>query len=409
MEIQERVKNGVAWEWLALPEMEGAWTHGGSEQRASMLKRRYFEQGPVPIRTVFLWAFLLAVLFVFTSFIHRTGMGMHPERFDWLSVAPIPFLNFFAWALLFPLVYQLLRQWPLNTKPRVKKVIVHLLAGIGLGILQEVVTNLIYFNILAYAGRFQWSLEEAQNVLLHLPGGILQRTMEYWLLVVILMYIESSRQIAEKRTQLLQLQNQLQAAELNSLKKQLQPHFLFNALNAVSSLMEENVESAQDVLTRLGEFLRTTLEVERVERMPLLYEVDTASHYLAIEAVRFKDRLQVSYKIANDCHDALVPSLILQPLVENSVKHGPDSTSEPMNVEIEAMLIGDKVRLTVADDGRGCSDLEGALERGGIGLRNVRQRLALLYGPSGSFRVSSEGGRGFRVTMELPYETAPKK
>ena len=142
---------------------------------------------------------------------------------------------------------------------------------------------------------------------------------------------------------------------------------------------------------------------------PLLHEVDTASHYLAIEAVRYKDRLQISYKISNDCHDALVPSLILQPLVENSVKHGPDSSSEPMKVELEAMLVGGRVKLIVADDGKGCTDPEAALERGGIGLRNVRQRLALLYGASGTFGVSSEGGRGFKVTIELPYETAHKR
>ena len=409
MAHRERSTNDVAVEWLGLSEREDAWSGTGNDRGIRIMMKRYFDQGPVPIRTVFLWAFLLAVLFVFTSFIHRTGVGMHPERFDWLSVAPIPFLNFFAWALLFPLVYQLLRRWPLNSKPRIQKVLVHLGAGIGLGILQEAVTNFIYFNILAYAGRFEWSLEAAQNVLLHLPGGILQRMMEYWLLVVILMYIESSRQIAEKRTQLLQLQNQLQAAELNSLKKQLQPHFLFNALNTVSSLMEEDVSAAQDVLSRLGEFLRTTLETERVERVPLLHEVDTASHYLAIEAVRYKDRLQISYKISNDCHDALVPSLILQPLVENSVKHGPDSSSEPMKVELEAMLVGGRVKLIVADDGKGCTDPEAALERGGIGLRNVRQRLALLYGASGNFGVSSEGGLGFKVTIELPYETAHKR
>jgi two-component system LytT family sensor kinase len=374
-------------------------------RRPAMLITRYIERSPIPIRTVFLWAFLLAVLFVFTSFIHRTGVGMHPERFDWISVTPIPFLNFFTWALLVPLVNQVLSRWPLSEKPVLGKVFIHLVIGLSLGVLQEVFTNFIYLNILAYAGRFNWTMDAIRDVLLHLPGGILQRTMEYWLLLVILMYARSNRQMAEKRTQLLELQNQLQAAELNSLKKQLQPHFLFNALNTVSSLMEENMATAQDVLSRLGEFLRATLEQERLDRVPLLHELDTASHYLAIETARYKDRLKVVYRVSNDCHDAMVPGLILQPLVENSIKHGVNTSSDMLTLEIAAMRSGDQVWLVVTDDGKGCADPDAALERGGIGLRNVRQRMALLYGDAGVFKVTSGPGQGFKVSIGLPYST----
>lgn len=366
--------------------------------------KRYFDRSPIPIRTVFLGAFLLAVLFVFTSFIHRTGMGTHPDRFDWLQVAPIPFLNFFTWALLVPLVYQMLLKWPLNVRPIWHKVLVHILLGMLLGVFQEIVTNAIYLNILAYAGRFQWSSDTLNMTLLHLPGGVLQRMMEYWLLLVILMYMESNRQVNEKRTQLLELQNQLQETRLNALKKQLQPHFLFNALNTASALMDEDVNSARAVLVRLGQFLRTTLEEERLDRVPLLREVDNASDYLGIEAMRFRDRLQVLYSIDHDCYGVMVPNLILQPLVENSVKHGPDAMSDPVRIEIKAMRVDGRVRLSVWDDGKGCDDVDGALSTAGIGLRNVRQRLDLMYGKRYSFMVESPQGRGFRVSMDLPVE-----
>ncbi len=384
--------------------------HGGTDlQRTSppalpgMIKR-YFERSPLPIRMVFMWAVLLAVLFVFTSFIHRTSMGSRPERFDWLAVAPIPFLNFLTWALLFPLVYILIQRWPLNVKPLWSKVLLHLVAGFVLGTVQELFTNAIYLNILAYAGRFSWSWEVVSEVFLQLPGGVLQRAMEYWVLVMILMYVESSRQMSEKVTLLLKLQNQLQAAELSSLKKQLKPHFLFNALNTVSSLMEENVEAAQDVLVRLGEFLRTSLREERADRVPLIHELGTASHYLAIESVRFKDRLMVEYSISNECNQALVPNLILQPLVENAVKHGANKSDQMIRIEIRAERIGDRLRLSVIDDGQGCRDVNAALNSSGIGLRNVKQRIALMYGASGDLQITSIGSRGFHVAMELPFE-----
>lgn len=366
--------------------------------------KRYFARSPLPMRMVFLWAILLAVLFVFTSFIHRTSMGLHPERFNWLVVAPIPFLNFLTWAVMFPLVYMLIQRWPLNVKPRLAKVFVHLLASFLLGTVQEVFTNAVYLNIMAYDGRFQWSMAALEGGVYQLPGGILQRAMEYWLLLMILMYVESSRQVSEKLTLLLKLQNQLQEAELDSLKKQLKPHFLFNALNTVSSLMEENVEAAQDVLVRLAEFLRTTLKEERADRVPLLHELGTASYYLEIEAVRFKGRLRVVYSIANDCHNAMVPNLILQPLVENAVKHGSNTSNDVFSIEIIAERKGERLRLSVQDDGQGCHDVDAALDSGGIGLRNVAQRMQLMYGAAGMFQVSSPDSRGFHVVLELPFE-----
>ena len=375
----------------------------------SMPLKRYFDRSPIPIRTVFLWAVLLAVLFVFTSFIGRTGMGRYPERFDWLGVAPIPFLNFLTWALFVPLVNMILSRWPLVTGRTFPQVLIHLAFGLLLGAVQEVFSNVVYISILSYADRFVWTLTNAKEVMISMPGGILQRTMEYWVLLVLLMYARTNKQVAEKRTQLLELENRLQEAELNSLKKQLQPHFLFNALNTVSSLMEEDVEAAQDVLIRLGQLLRTTLDESRLDRVPLLHELDTASHYLAIEAVRYKDRLQVEYTVSNDCHDAIVPNLVLQPLVENSVKHGVSGTSEPVRIEVKAWREADRIKLSVIDDGRGCPDVEKAVTQGGIGLRNVQQRVKLMYGDNGTFQVLSAVGKGFQVHLELPYEVGAQK
>lgn len=366
--------------------------------------RRYFALSPLPMRIVLLGAFLFSVLFVTTKFMHKTIMGLYPDRFDWLAIVPIPLLNYFTWAMLFPLIYMLTQRWPLTSKPLAKQVVKHVLVCLVLGMLQEAFTSTIYLGFLANAGRFEWSAALSRDVLLQLPAGVLERAMEYWLLVIVLMFIESNRKMNEKLTQMLKLQNRLQEAELGALKQQLKPHFLFNVLNTVSSLMEHNVAEAQDVLVRLASFLRSTLKEDKVDRVPLLHELDAASHYLEIEAVRFKDRLRVEYSIANECHHALVPNLILQPLVENAVKHGSDTSHELIRIEIVAERIGDRLRLSVVDDGRGCTDVDNALSTGGIGLQNVGQRIALMYGPKGTFHVRSPDGRGFIVTLEMPFE-----
>jgi two-component system, LytTR family, sensor kinase len=272
----------------------------------------------------------------------------------------------------------------------------------------ELFTNTLYITILHNSGRITWQSEMLGGALLSLPGGIVQRFMEYWLLLVLLMYMETHRQVREERTRVLQLQNELQTAELLALKKQLQPHFLYNTLNTVSALMDVDTKSARTVLSRLGQLLRITLDEERRETVPLIHEVDHVGNYLGIEAIRFKDRLQVRYDIASECQNALVPSMVLQPLVENSIKHGLDATNAEVHITIEALRNGDDIVLTVSDNGKGCPDVTQALARGGIGLRNVRERLSLLHGPKGRFQAISGQGNGFHVVISLPFETTER-
>lgn len=367
--------------------------------------RSYFGNAPVPMRTVLLAAGLLSSLFVFTSFIGRTQLGLAPDRFDWWMQAPIPFLNFFTWALFLPLVHIWSKKWPLKARPIWKPIAIHFLLGLLLCSVHETFTNALYIALLHNIGRLDWQPEMLGSILLSLPGGIVQRFMEYGLLLVLLMYMETHRQVGQERTRVLQLQNELQTTQLLSLKKQLQPHFLYNTLNTVSALMDEDTKSARIVLSKLGQLLRITLDEERKERVTLIHEVDHVGNYLGIEAIRFKDRLQVRYDIPSDCQDALVPSMVLQPLVENSIKHGLDTVNAEVRIMIDAQRKGNDLVLTISDNGRGCSDVSKALARGGIGLRNVRERLSLLHGPESRFQVASDPGNGFHVMISLPFQT----
>ncbi|MBS1937215.1 MAG: sensor histidine kinase [Bacteroidetes bacterium] len=395
----------------AAPEQAAAGHLHQASLRAMFLSaiRSYFSRSPIPMRTVFLAAAMLSALFVFTSYIGRTLMVTAPSKFDWWAQAPIPFLNFFTWALVLPLVYGWSHRWSLKDRPIWPRIAAHIGLGLMLCLFHEVLTNTLLIILMDQSGRMPWHWGMLRMVLLSLPGGVLQRFMEYWLLLVLLMYVDTQRQIREERTRVLRLQNELQTTQLLALKKQLQPHFLFNTLNTVSALMDVDPKSARTVLSRLGQLLRTTLDEERREKVTLLREVDHVGDYLGIETIRFKDRLDVHYEIFSDCQEALVPGMVLQPLVENSIKHGLDASTEQVRIDIEARRSNGSLLLRVSDNGSGCGDVARAVAKGGIGLRNVQERISLLYGDRGKMEVSSAHGKGFSVAVTIPFETLESK
>lgn len=369
------------------------------------LFRTYVQWSPLPLRTVWLAAWLLSLVFVFTSFIGRTQLGTMPDRFDWWQQAPGPFLNFFTWALLLPLVNHWSQRWSLKHRPISPVIATHIGLGLVLCTLHEVATSAFYLCMLKAVGKGQLDAPTLHGMLLFLPAGIVQRFLEYWLLLLLLLLVESHRLVQEERNHVLRLQNELQTSQLLSLKKQLQPHFLFNTLNTVSALVDVDSRSARTVLARLGKLLRTTLDEERQEQVSLHHEIEHVGNYLGIEAIRFKDRLVVQYDISPECGEALVPGMVLQPLVENSIKHGLDTTSAEVRITISARREKDVLLLQVSDDGKGCANVPGALANGGIGLRNTMERLSLLHGEEGRFHAASGIGRGFHISIRIPFRT----
>lgn len=367
----------------------------------------YFKRSPIPYRIVLGTALVLATLFLLQAYMHHDVDAdiRDTGAFNWWREAPVPYLNFLFWALLCPLVYSIYLRWPLNVRPVWKNVAVHIGFGLLVGSFHEVTTSSIYYYILYRIGDFTW--EEYGGVALNaLPPAILQRFMEYWTLLAVLVAVEYARQTREKQTQLLKLRNELQITQLNALKKQLQPHFLFNTLNTVSALMDTDVNGARKVLSRLGRILRVSLDKEQRDLVPLAREIEHISNYLGIESVRFNDRLNVYYHMPEELGGAEVPSMVLQPLVENAIKHGPDAVSSSVAIHVRAEQRDGTLTLSVSDNGRGCSDVSTAMDHGGIGLRNVRDRLRLLYGDAASFSIDSPGGNGFTVKLSFPLRQA---
>jgi LytS/YehU family sensor histidine kinase len=186
---------------------------------------------------------------------------------------------------------------------------------------------------------------------------------------------------------------------------QLHPHFLFNTLNTISALIHESPEEADEMISQLGDLLRVTLETVHVHEVPLTQELDFLKHYLAIEQTRFQDRLRVTMSIEPVTLDAMVPNLILQPLVENSIRHGIALRPEARSIEIKSWQDNGTLRLRVADDGPGLSS-DKLLLKEGVGLTTTRQRLSSLYGTKHDFSLRNSPRGGLVVELTIPFKAA---
>ncbi|HWW65608.1 MAG TPA: histidine kinase [Sphingomonadaceae bacterium] len=211
--------------------------------------------------------------------------------------------------------------------------------------------------------------------------------------------------------QLQRLETQASAAQLAMLRYQLNPHFLFNTLNSISTLvLLKQTDRANAMLSRLSSFLRYTLANEPTGQVTLAQEVETLKLYLEIEKMRFEERLRPSFAIEQAAARARLPSLLLQPLVENAIKYAVTPQEEGADINIEARVAMDRVQITVSDTGPGL--IEGSNRptySTGVGLANTRERLAQAYGADHRFEIVSERGGGFGVMIEIPFQTEPKE
>jgi signal transduction histidine kinase len=245
-----------------------------------------------------------------------------------------------------------------------------------------------------------------------LSFGIQGGVIRYWTVIALHAVYRSQRdaknrerEAFELRVKASELAQQLATAQLSSLKMQLQPHFLFNTLGALMVLIQQHkTAQAQGMVEKLGDLLRLTLDDVDAHEVPLWRELEFLRLYLSIEQVRFEDRLRV--RIATSVSsEVLVPHMVLQPIVENAVRHGLGQSEEAVTIEVVASGSNGSLQLIVSDDGPGLVAPTPA--RSGIGLTNTRNRLARLYGDSASLVIEPAAGRGVRVTITLPIRTVP--
>jgi signal transduction histidine kinase len=211
------------------------------------------------------------------------------------------------------------------------------------------------------------------------------------------------RKYRERELRASQLQAHLAQAELQVLKMQLHPHFLFNTLHTISALMRVDLDLAERMVARLGELLRSSLENVGQQEVPLRQELEFVQPYLEIEQARLGPRLRVRVQVAPDVYGAWVPNLVLQPLIENAIRHGINARAEGGTVAVRAWRDGELLHLEVADDGPGLVEPKPAHFGHGIGLTNTRARLAQLYGDAHRFELRNTPGKGLVVALTLPY------
>ena len=229
----------------------------------------------------------------------------------------------------------------------------------------------------------------------------------YWALVGVCQAITNYRNSQERERRAAELEVRFTNAKLQALRMQIHPHFLFNTLNSIATLVYVDPRAADEMLGDLSELLRRSLD-STDEEIPLARELEFVGGYVGIEQRRFGERLRVERNIPDELMNALVPSLILQPLVENAIRHGIEPRRGPGLISIEARRENEQLHLTVRDDGRGLPEEDPSTpERPGIGLSNTRSRLQELYGKNQSFSLGTVEPHGCRVDIRIPFRFAP--
>jgi len=221
-----------------------------------------------------------------------------------------------------------------------------------------------------------------------------------------------ARIFQEMRESTLKLSAMAHEAQLKMLRYQLNPHFLFNTLNAISTLiLERETEVANRMVTKLSSFLRYSLDNDPMQKITLRQEIDALRLYLDIEKVRFEERLNIELDIEPGAENALIPSLLLQPLVENAIKHGVAQVEQHGVLRIAARVFAGDLLLEVADNGPGVALVKGEIPNArGVGLRNTRERLQELYGPAHTLRLAAASPQGLSVSIRIPCEReVPRK
>lgn len=335
---------------------------------------------------------------------------------NWLDVTLPDFFFWNLWALLWPL-YLRLAKWTLSDqKGRWWSFFIHLLLAFVWPILATVILTTATYTVTApNTSDFLVGLKVAltgpiENY--YIQGtGFVMGFVHYLFIVAVASAYVYYQQFREAQVQNLRLETQLMTAQVQALRMQLHPHFFFNTLNSISSLLQIDPKAADRMLSQLGDLWRITVAHADVSMVSLDEELQFLQSYLAIEQVRFQDRLTVTFDTEPDVQNASVPNLILQPLVENAIHHGISKRIAPGWIRVEALRENDTLVLRVCDSGPGLppaligTDL---LFEAGIGLSNTRARLHQLYGSEGHIDLANLETGGCCVTVRFPYVSHPE-
>ena len=342
----------------------------------------------------------------FTSYFSERPM-------TWARAASSQFVYPFLWALATPLVLWLAGRFPVDQSRWRRHVPVHLACALALTVVINGSFYVIYYNIAERGGPHPYRHSDTLRTIIFNSS---ETVGIYGLILLASHAFNYYRRYREGELKASQLQAQLAQAQLQALKMQLHPHFLFNTLHSISALLYKDTGAADKMIARLGDFLRLTLENSGTQEVTLRQELEFLKCYLAIERIRFNDRLTTRLDVDARALEVHVPNLILQPIVENAIRHGIAPRAAPGRIEISAKRNNGSLRISVTDNGPGLSakassprptSSGGAVktQTGGLGLANTRARLAQLYGDEHRFELADAPEGGLVVTLEIPVRS----
>lgn len=377
------------------------------ERNGDGSSRRPWRLGRMELIAILAFWTFLAVLTAANRLLDPRFPGQQPILTS-LPVA-IAFFDSYVWALLTPLVFWLTSRLSFDRANRVAHVSVLVVAGFLTAIAVDTAGDA--FRIYVLDAPFRrgptvspllgvtrlWFVNDLITFVGVMAAGFARDLS--------LRYRARQQETVKLQAHAAQLQAQLAEARLEALRMQLNPHFLFNTLHAVSTLVERDPRGVRRMIARLSELLRYTLNGEGEQEIPLESELDFLRRYLEIMEIRFQGRLEVEMQVDPEVLGALVPNLIMQPLVENAVKHGVGNKVGVGRIELRARREAEELVLGVRDDGPGLSAVTAPAPGGGVGLRNVRARLEELYGENQGVAFSEAVGGGLVAEIRLPYHT----
>ena len=337
------------------------------------------------------WLFL-ALLFTPQTYLSNLRS---PTPLTWGRAFIATFLLFQVWAALTPFLLWLGARLPLERSRLLRNLGIHLLLSGPVAVAHIWLLQIVNTLLLTWSRSYQSPVP----IMALLVGLGATNIMVYWGIVAVSQAVNYFRKYQEREFRLAQ-------AQLHSLRMQLHPHFLFNTLNAIAELVYSDPKTADRCILSVSELLRFSLESHRTQEVTLKEEIDFLEKYLEIQKTLMRDRLRVRLNVEPETLDASVPNMLLQPLVENAIKHGISPRPEGGNIEVYARRLDGKLYLEITDDGLGMNEQQ---DGNGVGLVNTRERLKHLYGHAHAFNLSSFPGRGVTIRISLPFKEVANK